>query len=232
MCRKQGPRSQTMAGGPGYSFPPGQPQDSAGTCVSVSWLEKALSKRKVLYLGGGVPGTWAPGAGGKRKAEVKVGRSSSISRTGLSWPRGLGGASGQGGACLWDHHVLVFCHWRRAMIKRESMKKTSMISMTQTMEQLIHRPSWPPKLDRSTSTCERGQAVRRDPPLHVGLAQGPRFPREPLASSGPEQVWRKKREGYLGPLPLPALIRGLAGAGWPYQLRLDPRVLTCSPRPG
>lgn len=33
------------------------PQDSAGTWVSVSWLEKALSKRKVLYLGGGVPGT-------------------------------------------------------------------------------------------------------------------------------------------------------------------------------
>lgn len=34
-----------------------RPQDSAGTWVSVSWLEKALSKRKVLYLGGGVPGT-------------------------------------------------------------------------------------------------------------------------------------------------------------------------------
>lgn len=33
------------------------PQDSAGTWVSVSWLEKALSKRKVLYLGGGVTGT-------------------------------------------------------------------------------------------------------------------------------------------------------------------------------
>lgn len=28
------------------------------------------------------------------------------------------------------------------------MKNTSTISMTHTTEQLIHRPSWPPKLDR------------------------------------------------------------------------------------
>lgn len=52
----------------------------------MSWEEKALSKRKVLYLGGGVPGTMASGAGGRRIAEVKVGRSSSVSRAGLSWP--------------------------------------------------------------------------------------------------------------------------------------------------
>lgn len=86
VCRRQGPRSQAVAGGPGDSFLPHLPQDSAGTCVSVSWLEKALSKRKVLYLGGGVPGTWASRACGKRRAEVKVGRSSSMSRTGLSRP--------------------------------------------------------------------------------------------------------------------------------------------------
>lgn len=67
------------------SSPP-LPQDSAGTWVSESWLEKALSKRRVLYLGGGVPGTWAAGAGGRRKAEVKVGRSSSMLRAGLSRP--------------------------------------------------------------------------------------------------------------------------------------------------
>lgn len=50
----------------------------------MSCLEKALSKLKVLYLGGGVPGTWAAGAGGRHKAEVKVGRSSSILRPRLS----------------------------------------------------------------------------------------------------------------------------------------------------
>lgn len=134
------------------SFPT-LPQDSAGSWVSVSWSEKAFSKHKVLYLGGGVPGTCAPGVGGRRKAEVKVGKSSSIWRDGLSWPPRLGGA------CLRAHHPLAFCHWWRATIERESMKKTSMISMTQTTEQLIHKPSWPPKLDRSISICKRSQAI-------------------------------------------------------------------------
>lgn len=142
------------------SFFPFPPQGSSGTSVSDSWLEKALSKRRVLYLGGGVPGTWAPRAGGRRNAEVKVGRSSSISRAGLSWPCCLGGgASEQEGPCFRAHHSFAFCHWRRAMMEKESMKNTSMISMTQTTEQLIHRPSWPPKLDRSISILLAGLSM-------------------------------------------------------------------------
>lgn len=57
VCRRQGPSSQTRLAVLARSLFLAQPQDSAGTWVSVSWLEKALSKRKVLYLGGGVPGT-------------------------------------------------------------------------------------------------------------------------------------------------------------------------------
>lgn len=45
------------------------------------------------------------------------------------------------------------------MIEKKSMKKTSMISMTQTTEQLIHRPSCPPKLDRSISICKGNHDV-------------------------------------------------------------------------
>lgn len=54
--QETGPPSQTMLAVPLHASS-SPPQDSAGTWVSVSWLEKALSKRKVLYLGGGVPGT-------------------------------------------------------------------------------------------------------------------------------------------------------------------------------
>lgn len=47
-------------------------------------------------------------------------------------------------------------------MEKESMKKTSMISMTHTTEQLIHRPSWPPKLDRSISICQANQATESE----------------------------------------------------------------------
>lgn len=53
--RVRGPRPWLVVPAPSLFLT--LPQDSAGTWVSVSWLEKALSKRKVLYLGGGVPGT-------------------------------------------------------------------------------------------------------------------------------------------------------------------------------
>lgn len=73
-------------------------------------------------------------------------------QTGLSWPclsTSLAcGAFPELPRLRLFHHFFAFCHWRRMTMESESMKKTSMISMTQTTEQLIQRPSWPPKLDR------------------------------------------------------------------------------------
>lgn len=89
---------------------------------------------------------------------LKVGRSSSM-QTGLSWPclsRSLPCCVFPDRSLFWSfHHFFAFCHWRRITMKSESMKKTSMISMTQTTEQLIQRPSWPPKLERRMTSWKR-----------------------------------------------------------------------------
>jgi hypothetical protein len=74
------------------------------------------------------------------------------------------------------------------MIEKKSMKKTSMISMTQTTEQLIQRPSWPPKLDRSISICKRG---------HIASSEGT-SPNQPHA----EALIPKGATGRPFPLPL------------------------------